>query len=111
MDERGSRVAVRLQDGTPLLLEKPLGEGRVMLFASGFDNLTNDLPLHPVFVAFVGTDCPLPVRQRGSQPGRTWWTMSIALRTAKEQAVGVEVIDPSRRTTAVLAGGGIAQSY
>ena len=25
----------------------------MLLFTSGLDNLTNDLPLHPVFVAFV----------------------------------------------------------
>jgi hypothetical protein len=48
-----AQVALRLADQTPLLLEKPLGKGRVVLFASGFDRLTTDLPLHPQFVAFV----------------------------------------------------------
>src|ERR1700722_14542683 len=48
-----AQVALRLADQTPLLLEKPLGKGRVLLFASGFDRLTTDLPLHPQFVAFV----------------------------------------------------------
>jgi hypothetical protein len=48
-----ARVVVRLADGTPLLVDKQMGEGHVLLFASGFDNLSNDLPLNPVFVAFV----------------------------------------------------------
>jgi hypothetical protein len=48
-----TRVAAWLTDGTPLLLDKQLGEGHVLLLATGLDNLTNDLPLHPVFVAFV----------------------------------------------------------
>ena len=48
-----ARVAAWLSDGTPLLLDKQIGEGHVMLLATGLDNLTNDLPLHPVFVAFV----------------------------------------------------------
>src|ERR1700744_5776924 len=48
-----SRVAIRLSDGTPFLLDKKLGEGHVLLLTSGLDNLTNDLPLHPVFVSFV----------------------------------------------------------
>ena len=48
-----ARVAARLADGTPLLIDKQMGEGHVLLFASGFDNLTNDLPLNPAFVAFV----------------------------------------------------------
>jgi hypothetical protein len=48
-----AQVGLRLADQTPLLLEKPLGKGRVLLFATGFDRLTTDLPLHPQFVAFV----------------------------------------------------------
>ena len=40
-------MAARLTDGTPLLLEKQIGEGHVLLFTSGLENLTNDLPLHP----------------------------------------------------------------
>ena len=48
-----SRVVARLSDGTPFLLDKKLGEGHVLLLTSGLDNLTNDLPLHPVFVSFV----------------------------------------------------------
>jgi len=94
VDGRGSRVAARLQDGTPLLLEKAVGEGQVVVFASGFDNLTNDLPLHPVFVAFVGR----LVRSLSGldRPGGVHLVDDfIALRTAREQAVGVEVIDPS----------------
>ena len=53
VDPGSARVAERLSDGTPLLLDQQIGEGRVLLFASGLENLTNDLPLHPVFVAFV----------------------------------------------------------
>ena len=53
VDPGNARVVARLSDGTPLLLDKPMGEGHVLLFTTGFDNLTNDLPLHPVFVAFV----------------------------------------------------------
>ena len=53
VDAPQARAGLRLADQTPLLLEKPLGKGRVLLFASGFDRLTTDLPLHPQFVAFV----------------------------------------------------------
>ena len=35
------------------MLDKQIGEGHLLLLTSGLDNLTNDLPLHPVFVAFV----------------------------------------------------------
>ena len=53
VDPAQARVAARLTDGTPLLLDKQIGEGHILLLTSGLDNLTNDLPLHPVFVAFV----------------------------------------------------------
>ena len=53
VDPGSGRVVARLADGTPLLVDRQVGEGHVLLFASGFDNLTNDLPLSPAFVAFV----------------------------------------------------------
>ena len=53
VDPRSSRVAARLSDGTPLVLDKQTGQGHIVLLTSGLENLTNDVPLHPVFVAFV----------------------------------------------------------
>jgi hypothetical protein len=53
VDAGKARVVARLGDGTPLLIDRQMGEGHVLLFASGLDNLTNDLPLNPAFVAFV----------------------------------------------------------
>ena len=53
VDPGQARVAAWLNDGTPLMLDKQIGEGHVLLLTSGLENLTNDLPLHPVFVAFV----------------------------------------------------------
>ena len=53
VDAGRSRVVARLADGTPLLLDKQIGQGHVLVFASGLDNVTNDLPLHPAFVPFV----------------------------------------------------------
>jgi hypothetical protein len=53
VDPGKARVVARLADGTPLLIDKQMGEGHVLLFASGFDNFTNDLPVNPAFVAFV----------------------------------------------------------
>ena len=53
VDASAAQAGLRLADQTPLLLEKTLGKGRVLLFTSGFDRLTSDLPLHPQFVAFV----------------------------------------------------------
>ncbi|HEY7389956.1 MAG TPA: BatA domain-containing protein [Bryobacteraceae bacterium] len=53
VDASGARVIARLGDQTPLLLEKRIGQGRVLLLTSGLDNLTNDFPLRPEFVPFI----------------------------------------------------------
>jgi len=53
VDPGDARVVARLGDGTPLLLDRQLGEGHVELLASGLDNVSNSLPLSPAFVPFV----------------------------------------------------------
>jgi len=94
-----ARIAARLSDGTPLLLDKQTGEGHVLLLASGLENLTNDLPLHPVFVAFVDkTSRYLSGSERLS--GSRLVDSFVQLRSAAEptgQASSVEVIDPDGR--------------
>jgi hypothetical protein len=47
------RVLMRLDDGAPLLIERGLGAGRVLLFTSSLDREWNDLPVQPVFVPFI----------------------------------------------------------
>ncbi len=53
LSTEGCQVLVRLVDGTPVLLEKELGSGRVLAIASSLDNVANDFPLHAAFVPFV----------------------------------------------------------
>ncbi|HUN76833.1 MAG TPA: BatA domain-containing protein [Steroidobacteraceae bacterium] len=108
VDVSGSRVALRLSDGVPLLAERALGEGRVVLFASGFDNLTNDLPLHPVFVAFVDRTIRYLTGTEARSSSSTVDEF-VALRAAREQGVGVEVVDPQGRRALSLASAASAQ--
>lgn len=110
VDDSGSQVAARLMDGTPLLLDKQIGEGRVLLLASGLDNITNDFPLHPDFVPFVEqTAFYLSGLQRpgGSQVVGSF----LQLRTAKERAVSVEVVDPQGHRPLSLQEATTAQTY
>jgi hypothetical protein len=53
IDPAKARVLAKFTDGTPLLIEKQFGAGRLLIFASPFDNIANDLPLHASFVPFV----------------------------------------------------------
>ncbi len=51
--EDSDRVLIRLEEGSPLLVEHLLGDGRVMIFGSSLDREWNDLPVQPVFVPLI----------------------------------------------------------
>ena len=63
----GWQVPARFSDGTPALLERAEGQGRVVLFASDLDRRWNDFPLHPSFVPFV-VEAIQHVSTRPAQP-------------------------------------------
>jgi hypothetical protein len=105
-----ARVIVRLGDQTPLLLEKRIGEGRVMLLTSGLDNLTNDFPLAPAFVPFIEqTARYLAGSER--QGGARIVDAYLELRNAKERGQGVEVTDPEGKRPLTLGEAASAQSF
>lgn len=109
IDPTGAHVIAHLNDQTPLVLEKQIGEGRVVVFASGFDNLTNDLPLHPMFVPFVQeTAGDLSGLQQ--REGMALVDSYMQLRTAKEQAVSVDVTDPEGKHPLSIQQAAKAQS-
>jgi hypothetical protein len=105
-----SRVVASLTDRTPLLLEKKVGEGRVLLLGSGLDNLTNDFPVHPVFIPFVAqTARYLSGTERRS--GARVVDSFLELRNGKQQGVGVEVIDPAGRRALSLSEAASAETF
>ena len=109
-DTANARVISRLTDGTPLLVEKKLSEGRVLLFTSGLDNLTNDFPMHPIFVPFIeqtarylsGTE-----RRSGSRVVDSFFE----LRSDKDHAASVEVVDPDGRRPLTLREAASTQAF
>ncbi len=110
VDPGDARVIVRLGDQTPLLLEKRIGEGRVVLLTSGLDNLTNDFPLNPAFVPFIEQTARYLAgseRQGGARPVDAY----LELRNAREQAQGVEVTDPEGKRPLSLREAASAQSF
>jgi hypothetical protein len=105
-----ARVIVRLADQTPLLLEKPIGEGRVVLFSSGLDNLTNDFPLNPAFVPFIEqTARYLSGGER--QGGARLVDAYLELRNAREKSQAVEVTNPEGKRPLTLGEAANAQSF
>lgn len=89
-----SQVLARLSDGTPLVLERHIGEGDVLAFTSTFDNLLNDLPLKPIFVGFVQESVHYlaggGVETQINLPVDSY----VDLRTGDEEGVTAEVLGP-----------------
>ena len=117
IDPLQARIAARLADSTPLLLDKQIGNGHVLVFASGFDNLTNDMPLHPVFVPFVeqtarylsGVD-----RLSGARVVDSFVQLRDASAASSQVAKagpGVDVVGPDGRHLLSLAEAATAQSF
>ena len=47
------RVIIELDDGSPLLIERSIGDGRVLVLASALKSTWNGLAVNPLFVAFM----------------------------------------------------------
>jgi Aerotolerance regulator N-terminal/von Willebrand factor type A domain len=112
VDPRGARIAARLSDGTPLLLDKQSGQGHILLLTTGLENLTNDMPLHPVFVAFADR---VARYLSGSErlTGSTLVDSYVQLRAPTDSASehgSVEVIDPDGRRPLSLSEAKTAQT-
>jgi hypothetical protein len=88
-----ARVAARLSDGTPLLLDRQVGAGRVLVFASTFDNVANDFPLHTSFVPFIEQTARYLGRLEGG-PASLPVGSFVELRDAKSAGTAAEVMGP-----------------
>ena len=112
VDASRAHVIARLTDGTPLLLEKQIGEGHVILFASGLDGLTNDLPVRPAFVPFVDRAARY-LSGSDDVSGSKLVDSVIPLRTqaGNPSSTGVEIIDPDGHRAFSLTEAATAQSF
>ena len=105
-----SRVIARLTNQAPLLLEKQVGEGRVIVFTSTFDNVSNDMPLHASFVPFVEETA----RYLGGQQDRSTNVAVdsyIELRSVKERGAAIDVTEPDGSHPLSLKDATTAQTF
>lgn len=114
-DGTHSRVVARLGDGSPLLVDKQIGQGHVLLLATGFENVTNDLPLHPAFVPFVDQAARYLAgaeRLSGARVVDSFVQLRSATNDAgKADAASVEVVGPDGKRALSLKEAAAVQSY
>lgn len=81
-----AKVVAAYADGTPAVMEKPVGKGRAALFGSTATPRWNNLPLHPGFVPLLQRLCAHSLR-RGQQnplnmPPGTLYQQTVAAELA-----------------------------
>jgi hypothetical protein len=69
--DKGAQVLARFDSGSPALVEGRVGKGRVLVWATGLDNLSSDLPLKPVFPVFIQQTMRYLAAYTEPQPWRT----------------------------------------
>ena len=104
-----SRVVARLGDQTPLLVDQQVGSGHILVFASTFDNVANDFPVHATFVPFI--------EQTARYLGKLDAGVSSVLvgsygelRETKETGSAVDVLDPKGDRVLSLSDAAKAQN-
>jgi hypothetical protein len=88
-----ARVVARLTDQTPLVLDQQVGDGHILVFASTFDNVANDFPLHASFVPFIEQTARY-LGRLDSGPSSVLVGSFTELRDSKEAGAAVDVVDP-----------------
>ncbi len=103
LDAAPERVLARLSDGSPLLIEEPVGAGRLVVLTSPLDNLWNDLPVQPLFVPFIAESARYLA---GFEDLVTQATIDsvLELKKRRDPRAAVEVLDPAGRRALDLAG-------
>ncbi len=104
-----ARVVARLTDQTPLVIDQQLGDGHVMVFASTFDNIDNDFPVHPAFVPFIEQTARY-LGRLDSGPSSVLVGAFGELRDSKEVGAAVDVVDPRGERVLSLAEATKAQN-
>jgi hypothetical protein len=105
-----AQVLARFDGGTPALVERRVGSGRVLLWASTLDLSWSDLPLKPVFLPFMHRAM---VRLASYTEPAPWLTVGQvfdpAASNAKAQAAGRLALTPSGRRLPLEDEGSQAQ--
>jgi Aerotolerance regulator N-terminal/von Willebrand factor type A domain len=107
-----AQVLARFDDGSPALLERPLGKGRVLVVTSTLDNFWNDLPVQPVFLPLVhrlaeyaaGWVEPSPWFTVGQVVDVAGHSASVAADSASADSAAAAT--PGRQRVAIAPSGG-----
>lgn len=113
----GAEVLARFDDGLPAVIERPEGEGRVLLVAAPLDTRAGDFPLQSAYLPFLRR---LAVHASGHVPAPLWrstgdaWALPAGLGEPVVESPSGELIRPGASgpvTALTLAEAGTYRAY
>jgi hypothetical protein len=99
-----AQVIARLDNGAPLLVERPINAGRVMLWAASLDPQWTNLPFHPLWVPLMHQ---LARRSIAGRESPLWFTAPHVLDVGGDPDVIVETPTGERLRGNPARGGGV----
>lgn len=100
----GDRVLIGLEGGAPLLIERTLGAGRMLILTAPLDRTWNDLAIHPLFVRFVAEAARYLI---GPDAAATSATIGTPVMTGLTAAAGGQIFDPQGERVLDLDAGSV----
>jgi hypothetical protein len=100
---RGSdddRTLIALDDGTPLLIERSVGAGRLLILTMPVDRRWNDLAIHPLFVHFIGAAASYLTQANANTSSAL---VGATVTTGLTAGGGGQIFDPEGRRVLGLA--------
>jgi Aerotolerance regulator N-terminal/von Willebrand factor type A domain len=87
----GDKTLIAYEDGTPLLIERTIGAGHMLVLTAPVERAWNDLAIHPLFVRFIAEAARYLVRGDASAASTTVGSVVLTGLTA---AGGGQIFDP-----------------
>ena len=105
-----AKVIAKFADGSPLLTEERIGEGRVLTFAAMLDNSNSDFPLHASYVPFV-VQSGLYLAGASDIPSSEVVGTPATLRHAKSETTAADVVGPAGKHELTLSDASKAMTF
>ncbi|HEY0942376.1 MAG TPA: BatA and WFA domain-containing protein [Steroidobacter sp.] len=94
------KTLIALDDGTPLLIERSLGAGRMLILTMPVDRRWNDLAIHPLFVHFIGAAANYLTQAEATTSSAL---VGATVTTGLTAGGGGQIFDPQGRRVLGLA--------
>lgn len=94
------KALITLDEGMPLLIERTLGAGRMLILTVPVDRRWNDLAIHPLFVHFIGAAAGYLTRAEATTSSAT---VGSTITTGLTAGGGGQIFDPQGRRVLALA--------